>query len=343
MTTTPPTPEQRPKLSYIAKLTGTTPSTVSKVINGRDGVSERTREHIEATLQRLGYSKPPVRHATSATIAVVSMAFNQPWIPNMLQGANDYAISHGMTVTVCTKSNTDRTRDDRYLTVIRRAKPLAVVFDSAYVSMQDRTLAQETQFPYVVVDPSGTPSRDCAEVRIDNWAGGWEAGRHLLELGHRRFAVITGDPALACFPARVDGFRAALREAGVMLDERMIVDGDNWMERSRSHALRLLSADDRPTAIFACSDIQAYGVYDAAHQLGLSIPDDLSVIGFDDIESSSHLAPPLTTIRQPFADMTRMAFELLLDRRDPSMPDKLLVPPALVARGSTAPPCDQSS
>lgn len=328
----------RPKLSYIAKIAGSTPSTVSKVINGRGGVSQETRDRIEAVLRELNYAKRPVRHRNSTVIMLVVHSMRQQWIPDLLQGAADYTADNRLTVAVCAKTDGDGRRDDRYLQTIRQAKPLAMVFDSAYVSMQDRTLCQELQTEYAVIDPSGTPSQDRFEVRIDNWAGGWEVGRHLLELGHRRFGVITGDPAMACFPARLDGFRSALREQGVHLDGRLLASGDNWTEESRVQALRMLSRADRPTAIFACSDTQAYGVYDAAHQLGLDIPRDLSVVGFDDIESVRHLGPPLTTVRQPLPEMVRSAFELMLGARRTGMPDKLLVPPTLVRRGSTASP-----
>lgn len=333
-------PNTRPKLSQIAKMAGSTPSTVSKVINGRKGVSEETRDRIEKVLSELNYSKPPVRHRTSTSIMLVVRSIRQQWIPDLLQGANDYAAGNGLAVAVCSKTDGANQRDDRYLQSIRQVKPLAIVFDSAYVSMQDRTLCQELQIDYAVIDPSGTPSQDRFEVRIDNWAGGWEVGRHLTELGHRKLGVISGNTAMACFTARLDGFRSALRERSVHLDDGMVASGNNWTEESRIQALRLLTRPDRPTAIFACSDTQAYGVYDAAHQLGLSIPRDLSVVGFDDIESVRHLGPPLTTVRQPLSEMVQAAFDLMLNPRRDGMPDKLLMPPTLVERGSTAPPSE---
>ena len=144
--------------------------------------------------------------------------------------------------------------------------------------------------------PSGTPCKDCMDVRIDNWTGGFEIGSHLISLGHRQFAAITGPMSTTCYPARLAGFRAALAQHDIVLNDTQVREGDYWSENARLHALDLLQQKNRPTAVFACSDTQAFGIYDAAHQLGLSIPEDLSVTGFDDINSARHLGPPLTTI-----------------------------------------------
>lgn len=335
MATASPEHRQRPKLAQIAKMANTTASTVSKVINGRSGVSDETRSRIERILNDLEYTKQPVRHASSTSITLVFESMANPWVLDIMQGATDAAIARGFTVTVCAKHSSDGERDDSYRQAIRRARPRAVVFDNAYVSMKDRTLCQELGVRFAVIDPSGRPAHDCAEVRIDNWTGGFEAGCHLLGLGHRRFAVICGPSSSTCFPARLDGFRSALMQEDVTLDDDMVRIGDFWSESARLHALELLSSEDRPTAIFACSDTHALGIYDAAHQLGLRIPEDLSIIGFDDIESARHLNPPLTTMRQPMAEMTRSVLSTLLSSKDAAATSKLLFPPSLIVRGST--------
>lgn len=329
-------PHQRPKLAQIAKMANTTTSTVSKAINGRAGVSDETRQRIEKILNDLEYTKRPVQHALSTSITLVFDSMANPWVLDIMQGATDAAIARGLSVTVCAKHSSDGESDDSYRQAIRRARPQAVIFDNAYVSMKDRTLCQELGVRFAVIDPSGRPARDCAEVRIDNWTGGFEAGCHLLGLGHRRFAVICGPSSSTCFPARLDGFRSALAQEDIILEDDMIRIGDFWSESARLHALELLSRENRPTAIFACSDTHALGIYDAAHQLGLHIPEDLSIIGFDDIESARHLNPPLTTMRQPMAEMTRSALSTLLASKDTDTTGKLLFPPTLIARGSTS-------
>lgn len=287
------TASQRPKLSHIAKLANTTPSTVSKVINGRSGVSDETRQRIEALLKDMEYSKPPVKHALSTTIMLVLESMDNPWVLDIMQGATDAAVKRSMTVTICAKNASDGSLNDTYRQAIRRARPKAVIFDNAYVPMRDRTLCQELGARYAVVDPSGTPCKDCMDVRIDNWTGGFEIGSHLINLGHRQFAAITGPMSTTCYPARLAGFRAALAQHDIVLNDTQVREGDYWSENARLHALDLLQQKNRPTAVFACSDTQAFGIYDAAHQLGLSIPEDLSVTGFDDINSARHLGPAI--------------------------------------------------
>ena len=197
------TASQRPKLSHIAKLANTTPSTVSKVINGRSGVSDETRQRIEALLKAMEYSKPPVKHALSTTIMLVLESMDNPWVLDIMQGATDTAVKRSMTVTICAKNASDGILNDTYRQAIRRARPKVVIFDNAYVPMRDRTLCQELGARYAVVDPSGTPCKDCMDVRIDNWTGGFEIGSHLINLGHRQFAAITGPMSNHLLPRQV--------------------------------------------------------------------------------------------------------------------------------------------
>ena len=309
------TASQRPKLSHIAKLANTTPSTVSKVINGRSGVSDETRQRIEALLKAMEYSKPPVKHALSTTIMLVLESMDNPWVLDIMQGATDTAVKRSMTVTICAKNASDGSLNDTYRQAIRRARPKVVIFDNAYVPMRDRTLCQELGARYAVVDPSGTPCKDCMDVRIDNWTGGFEIGSHLISLGHRQFAAITGPMSTTCYPARLAGFRAALAQHDIVLNDTQVREGDYWSENARLHALDLLQQKKYVQLQYlSCSDTQAFGIYDAAHQLGLSIPEDLSVTGFDDINSARHLGPPLTTMRQPLAEMTRATLATLLSK-----------------------------
>lgn len=166
----------------------------------------------------------------------------------------------------------------------------------------------------------------------------FEIGSHLINLGHRQFAAITGPMSTTCYPARLAGFRAALAQHDIVLNDTQVREGDYWSENARLHALDLLQQKNRPTAVFACSDTQAFGIYDAAHQLGLSIPEDLSVTGFDDINSARHFGPPLTTMRQPLAEMTRATLATLLSKHQSEDAQRtLLFPPTLVVRGSTGP------
>ena len=176
------------------------------------------------------------------------------------------------------------------------------------------------------------------DVRIDNWTGGFVFGSHLINLGHCQFAAITGPMSTTCYPARLAGFRAALAQHDIVLNDTQVREGDYWSENARLHALDLLQQKNRPTAVFACSDTQAFGIYDAAHQLGLSIPEDLSVTGFDNSTFSGEVG--LTTVRQKPYDMAVAAARKALDLiegRTLDQPHEIF-PVQLLVRDSTAAP-----
>jgi len=153
----------------------------------------------------------------------------------------------------------------------------------------------------VVVDPVGEAGPEVPSIGATNWRGGLTATRHLLELGHTRIGVIGGPEQVLCSRARVDGFRAAMETAGLPVDPALIRYGDFHVEGGYRHGRALLGLADPPSAIFAGSDLQALGVYEAAREAGRRIPDELSVVGFDDLPIARWVGPPLTTVRQPWS------------------------------------------
>jgi DNA-binding LacI/PurR family transcriptional regulator len=153
---------------------------------------------------------------------------------------------------------------------------------------------------------------DVAFVGATNWAGGRSAARHLIRLGHRRIAMISGPDQVLFFRARFDGYRSALEGAGLPVDPALVVPAEMTQEDGHAAARRLLALPDRPTAIFAGNDLVAFGVYQAAREIGLRIPGDLSVVGFDDLPVTALMDPPLTTVHQPLAEMAVAATEMAL-------------------------------
>jgi LacI family transcriptional regulator len=190
----------------------------------------------------------------------------------------------------------------------------------AIITLVDATPAQLGALraggvPVVLIDPMSRPPASVASVGVTNWEGGHSAAEHLLDLGHRRMAAIGGHPSHLYSRARLDGFRSAVEHADGA--SPVAVDHGNWRRNEAAVvAQALLSQPDRPTAIFACSDLMAVGVYDAARRLGLRIPDDLSVVGFDDIPEGAWASPPLTTVRQPIAELGASAVRMLLRVRE---------------------------
>ena len=245
---------RRLKVAEIAQLAGTSPATVSKVINGYGSVSDATRQRIEQVLSSVNYSKKPVKHVTSRNIALLIDRMDHPWVTPMLSGAMRYADRNGLNLIIVSRTDDDGALSPYYLQSLRRAKPLAVVVNTADLLDKERELFASIHAGYAIIDLRGNVASEGLEVRLDNWAGGLEVGRHLIGLGHRRIAIITGPDDMMCFRARLDGCKAAMSEASIPLDPSLICPGDEWSELARRQTLRLLAMENPPTAIFATCD-----------------------------------------------------------------------------------------
>jgi LacI family transcriptional regulator len=193
--------------------------------------------------------------------------------------------------------------------------------------------------PVVAIDPHAG-SADLPSVESDNLAGGLLASRHLIELGHRRIAFMAGRPDLESSRLREAGFRQALSETGIEVDPSLVRRSDYRRDAAHQPAIELLSRPDRPTAVFARNDLSAIGTMEAAQEMGLDLPGDVSVIGFDDIPEAARTTPALSTVRQPIQQMGSAAVELLIALMDGRIPETTHVPlpTSLVIRGTTAPP-----
>jgi DNA-binding LacI/PurR family transcriptional regulator len=193
--------------------------------------------------------------------------------------------------------------------------------------------------PFVVLDPTGEPGREIPSVGASNWSGGLAATRHLLSLGHRRIATIAGPAPTLASRARLDGYRAAMDMAGAPVDPTLVRQGDFRIEGGLHHARELLALPDPPTAIFAGNDGHAIGVYQAAAEAGVRIPQDLSLVGFDDLYPSQWTIPPLTTVRQPVLEMAGAAatMAIALAKGEELPQTRVEFATELIVRGSTAP------
>ena len=189
------------------------------------------------------------------------------------------------------------------------------------------------------IDPAEEPGPDIRSVGTTNWQGGLTATRHLIGLGHRRIAASAGPVGLWSSQARLDGYRAAMLEAGLAVDERLVCRDRFTVAGGRRQAAHLLDLADRPTAIVAANDNQAFGVLQALRDRGLRAPEDLSVVGFDDVPFAAWAAPPLTTVRQPLAAMAATAFRMLRPGGSgAAQAHHVELATTLVIRDSTAPP-----
>ncbi|WP_055529787.1 LacI family DNA-binding transcriptional regulator [Streptomyces graminilatus] len=321
-------------IAYIAESAGVSVPTVSKVLNGRSGVSDETRARIEELIHRYGYRKPPKNR--SKLVELVFRELESMWAVEIIRGVERVARKNKVGVLVSEFGLQDtpvRTIDD---TVERRPQ---CVLSVARLSERERDRLTAKGIPFVVFDPSEELPDDVPFVGATNWRGGQAATRHLTGLGHRRIAMISGPDHPFCL-ARLAGYTSALTEAGLPVEPDLVVKTLLTREDGRTAARELLARTDRPTAVFTANDMQAMGVYQAARELGLRIPQDLSVVGFDDVPAVAWADPPLTTVHQPLAEMAAAATELALALgRGEDVPQSgVEIATTLTVRESTAPP-----
>ncbi|WP_367128634.1 LacI family DNA-binding transcriptional regulator [Saccharothrix sp. HUAS TT1] len=322
----------------IARLAGVSKPTVSKVLNGRAGVAVETRQRVEALLREHGYRRPDAI-APSAILEVVFYGLERHMAVEILRGVEPVAREHELAVAF-TEAVEPAAPGRTWAEQLLARHPVGVIAVYSAFTPEQHALLDASAIPLVALDPSGEPLHPTPSVGAANWSGGITAARHLLDLGHRRIAVVAGPNDSLGARARLEGCRAALDAAGVPLDERLVRVGDFTFEQGRDLGGELLDRPDRPTAVLCGNDLQALGVYAAAWRLGLRIPHDLSVVGFDDIENTRWSCPPLTTVRQPLAQMGAAAARMLITLAEGGTPAQPRVELAttLVVRESTAPP-----
>ncbi|PSL55801.1 LacI family transcriptional regulator [Saccharothrix carnea] len=325
-------------IARIAELAGVSTATVSKVVNGHSEVAPDTRALVERVIREHGYrrQKKPNR---ATLVELVLHELEGAYAMEVIKGVERVAGEHGLAV-VLTELHGRHTPGRTWIEGVLARKPAGVItVFSAPTPSQQAQLASRG-IPFVLVDPTSDPGHEFPTVGTSNWSGGLSATRHLLDLGHRRIAAITGPSHALSSRARLDGYRAALDAAEVPVDPELVHVGDFNVVDGLARGRDLLRLDDRPTAVFAFNDAQAIGVYQAAHEAGLRIPQDLSVVGFDDLPPARWAIPALTTVRQPLSDMAAAAADMIvgLTQGTPPAQPRVMLATELVVRASTAPP-----
>ncbi|GAA1563234.1 LacI family DNA-binding transcriptional regulator [Kribbella hippodromi] len=302
----------RPTIAKIAEQAGVSVPTVSKVLNGRADVAEATRARIESLIQQHGYRR---RGASTPVSPMIDLVFNQlggEWAMELIRGVEEVVRAEGVELVLSECGGALRPRQQWIESVLNR-RPLGVIMVFSDLDADQRAQLEARRIPFVVVDPVGDVGDDVPSIGSANWNGGRMATAHLRGLGHTRIGMISGPVSTLCSRQRVDGYTDALRSSGVDPDPGLIRAADFGVAGAYQEAMVLLSVADRPTAIFAGSDMQALGVYQAARELGLDIPRDLSVVGYDDLPLAQWVTPALTTVHQPLQQMAELAARVVLD------------------------------
>jgi DNA-binding LacI/PurR family transcriptional regulator len=330
----PPRPGGPVTIAYIAESAGVSVPTVSKVLNGRPGVSDDTRARVEELIIKYRYRRPPYR---SNTLELVFRELESMWAVEIIRGVEQVARKHRVGLMISDFGLHDAMPAPMDDMLDRRPK---AVLSVAQLSDAEREQLAANGIPFVVFDPITELPGDVPFVGATNWRGGKLATGHLIELGHRRVAMIHGPAGQVCFDARMAGFASAMAAAGLTVDPALTVEAEASREGGYAAGCALLALADRPTAVFASNDLQAIGVYQAVRDAGLRVPDDVSVVGFDDVPVAAWVDPPLTTVHQPLSQMAVAATELALALgRGEEVPQiGVELATTLTVRGSTAPP-----
>jgi DNA-binding LacI/PurR family transcriptional regulator len=333
-----------PTLAVVAREAGVSVPTASKVVNGREDVAPETRRRVTEALDRLGYVRRPRFDAvrSSGLVDLVVQSLDSSWSGAVLHGVEAAAHDAGLEVVV--SAGVPRSRGGRpergWLDKLIARGSSGVLFNLAELTEPQYSWLAHHRIPFVLIDPVREPPAGVVSVGAANWQGGVTATEHLLSLGHERIAVLAGRQRRMCGDARVAGYRSALAAAGVRPRPEYVRHAGSGEAAVRGRTRELLTLPEPPTALFVCSDRMALEVCRTLAQEGLRVPEDISVVGFDDLPQARWAAPPLTTVRQPVAEMAATALRLLVRMMDGDLPEstRTELSARLVERASTAPP-----
>ena len=322
----------------VAREAGVSVATVSRVINGKDHVTPEKHARVVQAMGRLGYvMNQHARSLAGGKSQVIGLLLNEishPFIEEVIRGIEDELAKSQYDILLYT-THRRKTRETMYVTTLTRGLADGLLLIVPRDIDTYATSLQERHFPHVLIG-NETSNGNSSVVNGQFWQGAYTATRYLLQLGHRRIGFIMGIPDIVNAREQLSAYFSALREHEVPIDDALVQPGDYIQTGGYLSAQRLLDLPSPPTAIFAANDLSAFGVMNAARERGLSIPDDLSIIGFDDLPQAALQFPPLTTIHQPVQKMGAHATRLLLEliEQPDQPPQHIKLPTHLVERGT---------
>ena len=338
-------PEARITIIDVAKAASVHPSTVSRVLNGRTdlAVLPETRARVVAAAKKLGYRPSQLarslRLQRTFTLGMLISNITNPLFPPIIKAVEDTALARGYNLVLCNTEDRSE-REAAYLRVLGERQVDGLLIASSFTVEATLAGLRRDRFPFVLVNRGARRAEDLC-VQPDNIGGMAQAIKHLVELGHRRIGIVAGPQSTTTGQERLEGARAALRSHRVRLDEDLVVVAEGFAESSGYQAgRRLLRRTEPPTAIVCANDLVALGALRAAREIGLDVPADLSIVGFNDIPRADLLDPPLTTVHVPQDEMGVRAASLLIAviEGQPVERRRVILDTGLVVRGSTAAP-----
>jgi LacI family transcriptional regulator len=337
-----------PKVTIVevAEKAGVSLGTVSRVMNNDLHVAPETRERVAAVMREMGYvanrQARGLKGSRTNVVGVLAPDLGTGYIGEILHGIDAELALHHLDLMLFTTHRT-ATKESNYVANMVQGMVDGLLLILPRNPADYMATLTQRNFPFVLIDHQGT-GNPCPAVGATNWQGGYHATEYLIKLGHRRIGFITGSMDLGAAIDRLEGYKSALRVHHLPEDIQLIYEGTFFQPDGYAGGSALLDLENPPTAIFASNDVMAMGVMDAIRSRGLRVPEDVSIIGFDDIPQAAMVRPALTTVRQPLEEMGRLATQMLIDQL--KNPDKEIgrveLPTQLVIRDSTAPPKDKA-
>jgi LacI family transcriptional regulator len=323
----------------VAERCGVSPSTVSRILNGTAVVSDEKRAAVEQAIAELGFVPNPVARGLAGgrtlSVGVVTQAIDSPFYGIALRGIEDELDRAGYSA-LFVSGHWNATEEARCIDALRSRRVDGIIVLTGRLS--EAALRACAKSVPMVVTGRNLKAPNLFALNFDNVSGACLATEHLIRLGHRRIAFIAGVPAHPDAVEREQGYRQALAVAGIAVDENLVVPGQFHEESGRQAMEQLLQGRQRFSAVFAANDQMAYGALLALHQRGMKVPEDVSLVGFDDLATSLYALPPLTTVHQPGYELGRLAASAMLQLLAGHKPTAEVPAPRLVVRESSARP-----
>ncbi|MHA7964668.1 LacI family DNA-binding transcriptional regulator [Paenibacillus sp. CAU 1782] len=326
----------------IAKEAGVSIATVSKVINAKGKISQEKRSEIIAIMDRMNYQPSVIASALTGkhtyTLGLLIPDIANPFFAEVARAVEQRGHELGYSVIICGTDNRHE-RIEQYISVLGQKQVDGIIIGTG---VGDTSVLRDNAWktPTVMIGREAYSGAKAHTVVSDDWQGGRDAAEHLLELGHRRLAVLSESLDISSSRERLRGFRERLSEEGIELRDDRVRQCKYRVEDGRRQARELLAQDERPTALFCCNDLLAIGALQAAKEAGIPIPQQLSVVSFDNTILASVTDPPLTSVAQPVEKLGAAAVELLLAefRERQVQTQRISLPTELIVRASTAAP-----
>lgn len=320
----------------VANVAGVSPSTVSRILNGTAKVSEDKRKAVMDAIKKTNFAPnlmaQGLKKGKSMTIGIVVQDISSPFFDESLHGIDD-ALKGSGYASVIVSGHWNAAEEIERIRLLLGRKVDGIIHLSGRIT--DESILQFSKQRPIVSTGRAMQTDRALGFKLDNEFGAWLATNHLIELGHRRIAFITGPATNSDASERLTCYKKALQEAQIDYDPKIVVDGD-FHESSGMRAINhLLQTQQQFTAVFAANDLSAYGARLSLYRKGIRVPEDISLVGFDDLPGSSYTTPPLTTIRQPLYEIGRIATKSLLHLINGEVVESTVPPLELIVRETT--------